>query len=115
MGVLAHGIGGIRDLPVPNYLFFWRAAAVLGLSFAALTFLWREPVLDRKAAGRALTDAASRFLLSPVLLVVTRALAVALLVVVWLSSAFGTTSSGANLGPTFVYVVFWIGVAMVVA
>jgi hypothetical protein len=115
MGVLAHGIGGIRDLPVPGYLFFWGATAVLGLSFAALTFLWREPLLDRKAAGRAVSDAASRILLSPLLLVVTRALAFALLVIVWLSSAFGTTSSGANLGPTFVYVVFWIGVAIVVA
>ena len=26
---LAHGIGGVRDLPVPTWLFFWGAAIAL--------------------------------------------------------------------------------------
>src|SRR5215207_2931095 len=115
MRLLTHGIGGIRDLPVPGYLFFWGAAAVLGLSFAALTFLWKQPLLERKADGRPLPDSVSRLLLSPALLVLARLVGFAFLVVVWLSAAFGTTSSGANLGPTFVYVVFWIGVTLFVA
>ena len=34
--LLAHGIGGIRDLPVPRYVFFYGAAGVLVVSFAAL-------------------------------------------------------------------------------
>ena len=34
--ILAHGIGGIRDLPVPRYVFYYGAAAVLVVSFAAL-------------------------------------------------------------------------------
>ena len=107
--LLAHGIGGIRDLPIPMNWFFYGAAAILVLSFAALATLWKKPVLEGLAHGRRAPDALSRFLLSPVLHAVIRALAFAALVVVFLAAVLGRESGGANLAPYVVYVVFWVG------
>jgi hypothetical protein len=33
---LAHGIGAVRDLPVPMWLFYYGAGVVLIVSFVAL-------------------------------------------------------------------------------
>ena len=54
LSLIAHGIGGVRDLPVPDWLFFWGGAVVLVLSFVALGALWQRPQLDRWAVGRPL-------------------------------------------------------------
>lgn len=106
--ILAHGIGGIRDLPVPRYVFFYGAAGVLVISFAALAFLWRRPVLAERAAGRPLPLGLQRLLLSPVLRVALGAVSVFVLVFLWLGALVGKNNSGVNLTPTFVYVYFWI-------
>ena len=45
----AHGLGGIRDLPIPGWLFLFGGATVSIVSFLALGVLWREPRLDAKA------------------------------------------------------------------
>jgi hypothetical protein len=111
--VVAHGIGGIRDLPVPRYVFFYGAAVVLVVSFAALAFLWRKPVLAARRDGRPLPAGLRRVLLSPALRVVLGALSVGVLVFVWLGALVGRNSSGANFTPTFVYVFFWIGMPFV--
>jgi hypothetical protein len=113
--LLAHGIGGIRDLPVPRYVFFYGAAAVLVVSFAALAFLWREPLLAARRDGRPLPTGLQRVALSPALRIVAGALSVALLVFLWLGALVGRNSSGANFTPTFVYVFFWIGMPLVTA
>ena len=110
--LLAHGIGGIRDLPVPRYVFFYGAAGVLVVSFAALAFLWRRPVLSVRADGRPLPGGLERVLLSPALRVLAGAVSLAVLVFLWLGALIGKNSSGVNLTPTFVYVYFWVGLAL---
>jgi hypothetical protein len=110
----AHGIGGIRDLPVPTWLFFYGGAIVLVLSFVALGALWRQPLLERHADGRPLPPWLERVVLSNVLRVVLGALSLAILVGVWLSALLGSESSSANFAPVFVYVVFWLGLVPVV-
>ncbi len=107
--VLAHGIGGVRDLPVPTWLFYWSAGIVLVASFVLLGALWKQPVLAQHSVGRALGDRVSRLLLGP-LRVVAQALSVALFVLVWAAAALGDTDSFRNLAPTWVYVVFWLGI-----
>ena len=52
---LAHGIGGVKDLPVPAWLFYYGGAIVLVLSFVALGALWRSPRLEHVGARRVLT------------------------------------------------------------
>jgi hypothetical protein len=113
--ILAHGIGGIRDLPVPRYVFFYGAAGVLVISFAALAFLWRRPVLAQRAAGRPLPQGLQRVLLSRVLRVVLGVTSVALFVFLWLGALVGKNTSGVNFTPTFVYVLFWIGMPLISA
>ena len=65
MHLLAHGLGPIKDLPVPTWLFYWGGAVVLVVSFALLGFLWRQPLLARHAAGRPAPVGLSAFLLLP--------------------------------------------------
>ena len=112
--MLAHGIGGIRDLPVPRYVFFYGAAGVLVISFAALAFLWRKPVLAQRAAGRPLPKTLQRLLLSTTLRSLLGAGSLAALVFLWLGALVGKNSSGVNFTPTFVYVYFWVGMVLVV-
>ena len=49
--LLAHGIGGIQNLPIPRWVFFVGAPLVLGISFLALYGLWKRPILAEKARG----------------------------------------------------------------
>lgn len=107
--LLAHGIGGIRDLPVPGWLFLYGAAVVLVLSFAGLAVLWQEPLLDRKSVGRRAPAVLERIVLSTVIRVLAGAASVLLLVVVFAAALVGTDRADLNLAPTFVYVSFWLG------
>jgi hypothetical protein len=111
-GLLAHGVGGVRDLPVPSWLFFWGGAVVLVISFLALGVLWRRPQLEEKARGRPLPDRLVAFLESHVLRVVLGALSAGLLVLTFLTALLGEPSSAENFAPTFVYVIFWLGVVV---
>lgn len=110
---LAHGIGGIKDLPVPAWLFFYGAAAVLILSFAALAALWRDPLLKRGLPGRE-APLLERLVFSTPVRILFGAIGVALFGVVFAAALAGDPDSGANLAPTFVYVVFWLGLVPIV-
>ncbi|WP_432478988.1 hypothetical protein [Nocardioides sp. GXQ0305] len=52
--VLAHGIGGAKDLPIPLSFMLVGAAVALVVSFVVLAFAWRTPRLDGAHAGREL-------------------------------------------------------------
>jgi hypothetical protein len=111
---LAHGIGGIRDLPVPTWLFYYGAAVVLLVSFLALWALWTRPRLERISGGRPLPEALQRVVLSRALRIALGALGFGLLVVVAAAALVGEPSPTKNIAPTFVYVVFWLGVVALV-
>ena len=114
--MLAHGIGGIQNLPIPRWVFFAGAAGILVVSFLGLFFLWPKPVLAEKArGGRTFPAWLERFLLSPGLRVVAGALSFALLAFLWLGALVGKDDSGVNFTPTFVYVFFWVGMPIVSA
>src|SRR5215218_9829042 len=46
----AHGLAGRSDLPIPEVVFAWAAAAVLVISFVALGVLWQTPKLEGRRA-----------------------------------------------------------------
>jgi hypothetical protein len=111
---LAHGIGGVRDLPVPLWLFFYGAGLVLVVSFVALGALWRRPILEERREGRPLPAWTQRLLLGLEIRAGFGAISFALLVLVFAAALLGEDSVAVNLAPTFVYVVFWLGLVPVV-
>jgi hypothetical protein len=107
--LLAHGIGGVRDLPVPESYFFAAAAIVLVVTFVALGALWQRPLLERHEQGRALPGSLQTVLLSRALRVLLGAISIGLLGLVLATALFGTSLELLNFAPTFVLVIFWVG------
>jgi hypothetical protein len=105
---LAHGLVTRSDLPIPEWLFGWAAALVLIVSFSALAALWPEPRLQQEG-WRPLPGGVGRVVASRPLELIAGAAGAFLLVLVVYCGLAGTQSSSANLAPTFVYVVFWLG------
>jgi len=110
--LLAHGIGVVRDLPIPAIYFFIGAAVVLGASFVLLFFLWRRPLLEAHTGGRRLPPAFSRLVLSRAVRILLGTLSVALLGLTLATALFGTTTELLNFAPTFIYVIFWLGIPL---
>jgi hypothetical protein len=105
--LIAHGIVGRSDLPIPEWLFGWAAAIVLIVSFVALAVLWPEPRLEGDRGWRRLLPLPG----VAVIEAVCGAIGVFLLgLTVWAGLA-GEQTAAANWAPTFVYVIFWLGFA----
>ena len=86
---------------------------MLVISFVLLGVLWKRPQLERRAAGRPLPSGLERVLRSQVLRVLLGALSAGALVVCFLAALVGEPSASQNLAPTFVLVVFWVGLVPV--
>jgi hypothetical protein len=99
----AHGLVGKQDLPIPRWLFAWAAAIVLVVSFVALAVLWPRPRLEEPRERRLLRVPAG-------LEALTGLIGVAILVIVVYAGLAGVQTSTANLTPTVVYVLFWVGI-----
>ncbi len=97
---------GRSDLPIPEWLFGWAAAMVLVISFVALAILWPEPKLE---GDRWRPLPGGRVLGSRVVEIVCGAIGIGLLGAVVYTGLEGTQSPAANFAPTFVFVIFWIG------
>jgi hypothetical protein len=106
--LLGHALVGRRDLPIPAWLFAWGAALVLIVSFAVLSFSWREARLEGKP-WRPAPSWLSRLAAGRITEVIAGALGVFLLGVVIWSGLVGTDAPDQNFSLTFVYVTFWLG------
>jgi hypothetical protein len=108
----AGGLLGRADLPIPEWLFGWAATIVLIASFVALAVLWPEPRLERNS-WRPLPGGAGRVIASRPVEIVCGLIGVALFGVVIYTGFRGTQSPAANFAPTFVFVVWWVGLVPV--
>src|SRR4051794_27364383 len=104
--LIAHGLVGRTDLPIPKWLFGWAAAVVLVVSFAALAALWPKPVLQDERGRRWFRM--PRFV-EPLLGLIG---VIAFVAVVY-SGLRGAQDAQDNLAPTIIYVHFWVGMAVV--
>jgi len=98
---------------VPAAYFFWGAAIALVASFVALGALWRRPLLEPHSAGRALPGPLSRTILSRTIRIALGALAAVLLVLIFVAALVGKANPNENVAPTFVWVIFWLGLVPV--
>lgn len=106
--ILAHGLGGSTDLPIPLSYALIGAAWALTFTFAVVALAWRQPRFDPDKQGHALP----RWVTALVDARVTRwALAIAALVfAVWVAIAgwFGAQDT-TNPLPGVFYVLLWVG------
>jgi hypothetical protein len=104
----AHGLVQRSNLPIPEWLFGWAAAIVLVASFAALAALWPTPRLER-APWRPLPGGLGRALGSAPVRWACRAIGVGLLALVIVAGYAGEATALDNFAPTFILIVFWVG------
>ena len=103
----AHGLVQRSNLPIPEWLFGWAAAIVLVISFVALAALWPNPRMEGEPPWKPLPGGA--VLGSRLVEVLCGAIGVALLVIVVLAGYVGSGIALDNFAPTFVLIVFWVG------
>lgn len=110
--VLAHGLGGSGDLPVPYAYAMVGAAWALTFTFALVAFAWRRPRFDPLKPGRPLPATLTTFVDSRV----TRgsAAGLALVFAAWVMAAgvWGPESEANGLLGAF-YVLLWVGLVAV--
>src|SRR4051812_44088380 len=90
------GLSQRQNLPIPDWLFAWAAAAVLVVSFGALAVLWPQPRLERDSwrplpGGRVLGSRAAE--------IVCGAVGVALLVLTIVGGYVGVNTGADNFAP----------------
>jgi hypothetical protein len=101
--VLAHGLAGRADLPLPAELFGVGAAIVLAASFAGLAAGWTRPKLQEAREPRPRPPLA--------LEIACGLIGVLVFAVVVYAGLAGTEQGRENLATMFVYVIFWVGIA----
>jgi hypothetical protein len=106
--LLAHGLGGRSELPLPLPLALLGAAMAVVVSFLALSASWFEPRLQR-SSGRPLPGSVQRVIDAPGTRALLRAAALLLFAVTVVAAAFGGRTGGTNPAPTWLFVWLWVG------
>lgn len=109
VSVLAHGLGGSTDLPIPYSYALIGAAWALTLTFAVVAFAWRTPRFDPDRPGRPLPEWVTAVVDSRITRSLLAGLALALAVWVIVVGISGPQDGG-NALPGAFYVLLWVGV-----
>jgi hypothetical protein len=99
----AHGISGLASLPVPAWLFAWAASIVLVVSFVLLSTMWKSPRLQERHERRLCSWPSA-------LAVPAGLVGLALFALVIYAGYEGVPYYTNNIDPTFIYVIFWVGI-----
>lgn len=111
--VAAHGFGQRYDLPVPLWLYLYGAGAAVIVSFVFVGLFagearatGRYPTYNLLRLGWFRRLAGSRPLLGTL-----RVVSVSLFLLVLASGAFGEQAVTFNFAPTFVWIIWWVGLS----
>ena len=107
----AHAFGERYDLPAPLTYFMAGGAAVVALSFVAAALFARAH--PGHAAAHSFVISAGALL--PALRVVARIIGLTLFVIAIIAGLYGSRSPEANITPTLVWLIWWIGLSLTVA
>ena len=107
--LFAHGVGGRSDLPISEWIAAWSGAMALLLSFAALGLLWHQPRFPKLLSGHLISKLAKT---GQVIAAIARLVVLALFFVVLTACFIGPDNTVANIAPTTVFIIFWVGVAI---
>jgi hypothetical protein len=106
------GLSSRQNLPLPEVVFAWAAAAVLVVSFAALAVLWPSSRLE-ETSWRPLPWGLGKALGSRAVEIVCGAIGVALLAFMIVAGYVGEQEPASNIAPTFIMIIFWVGLVFV--
>jgi hypothetical protein len=107
--VLAHGVGGGRDLPIPFEYAVVGAAWALVISFGVLAFAWRQSRFRGDAAGRPLPRWLAAVVDSPWTRALLRLAVLALTALFLVALVFGPDRLTNPVFGMF-YVLLWVGI-----
>lgn len=106
--ILAHGLGGSADLPIPLTYALIGAAWALTFTFAVVALAWRRPRFDPATPGRPLPHWVTAAVDSSVTRAAVGLLGLAFAGWVAVAAAFGPQNSSNALTGVF-YVLLWVG------
>jgi hypothetical protein len=106
--VLAHGVGGSTDLPVPLSFALIGAVWALVFTFVVVAVAWKSPRFDPAKPGRALPRWVTNTVDSPVIRWLVAAAALAFTAWVAAAALWGP-QGGDNALPGVFYVLLWVG------
>jgi hypothetical protein len=106
--VLAHGLGGSSDLPIPYGYALIGAAWALTFTFAVLALAWRQPRFDPAKPGRPLPARLTTLIDAPAARWVAALAALLFAVWVGIAAVFGPQDGRNPLLGVF-YVLLWVG------
>ncbi len=107
VAVLAHGLGGSTDLPIPYAYALIGAAWALTFTFAVVAFAWRKPRFDTAKDGRALPQWVTTVVDAPAVRWMLAAAGLAFAAWVAMAALFGKPENNPTAG--VFYVLMWIG------
>ncbi|MDT5088285.1 MAG: hypothetical protein QOG47_992, partial [Mycobacterium sp.] len=110
--ILAHGLGGSSDLPVPYAFSVIGAAWALTFTFALVAFAWKRPRFDPDKPARPLPAAVTAFVDSRITRGIAAAAALAFTGWVLMAGLWGPQTQGNALLGVF-YVLLWVGLVAV--
>ena len=112
----AHGFGQRYELPLPLYLYLMGAGAAVALSFVIIGLFVRHAPRSRGYPRlNLLAYPLGRLMAHPSLIVALRLASVGLFFLVILAGFLGDQNPLHNLAPTFVWIIWWVGLAYVSA
>ena len=113
--VYAHAFGQRYDLPIPLSYFMAGAAATVALSFVVIGLFLKGGSAEYRYPCFNLLSLPGATLSSRIKIFVAQALSVLLFLLVLGTSLFGSDNPLANLSPTFVWIIWWVGMGYIAA
>ena len=112
----AHAFGQRYDLPLPLDIYLAGAGAAVALSFVIMALVFRAPPARTGRLGiDLLRFGPLHVLLHPAVIAVLQGISVGLFLLVLAAGFFGTQDTLKNFAPTFVWIIWWVGLAYVAA
>jgi len=112
----AHAFGQRYDLPLPLELYLVGAGAAVALSFVIMAAVFRDLSSHGDPQRIDLLDfGPARTLLHPALIGLLQTVSAALFILVLAAGLFGTQDTLKNIEPTFIWIIWWVGLAYVTA
>ena len=110
----AHALGGRYDLPLPLDLYLAGAGGAVALSFVIMALVFRAPPSRGRERGiDLLRFRPMAVLLHPAMVTLLQIFSVSLFLLILVAGFFGNQDALKNVAPTFVWVIWWVGLAYV--